>query len=68
VLEQQRANELDVAVDAVRVGERLEQGGVQQTAAEAAGGGGGGGQRSTPDVGVRLFTDYTTQYTGPEDW
>ena len=34
--EQQRADELDVAVHAMRVGERLEQARMQQTAAEAA--------------------------------
>ena len=37
VADEQRADELDVAVDAVRVGERVEQSRAQQAAGEALG-------------------------------
>jgi hypothetical protein len=36
VLDEQRADELDIAVDAVWIGERLEQARAQQAAGEAA--------------------------------
>src|SRR5439155_23497205 len=70
VLDEQRADELDVAVDAVRVGERLEQVRAQQPTPEAAGGTGGGQLDPLPNLSVYKCSQSTlawpevTRYIG----
>ena len=59
-LDEQRADELDVAVDAVGVGEGFEQARAQDAAAEASGRSGGGHRnRLQGQFGVQVFTEYT---------
>jgi hypothetical protein len=59
VLDEQRADELDIAVDAMWIGERLEQARAQQAAAEATRRGRGMQRYRPPSVSAHMFTEYT---------
>jgi len=56
---EQRAHELDIAVDAVWIGERLDQARAQQAAAEATRRGRGRQRYRPASVSAHMFTEYT---------
>src|SRR6202035_3693963 len=66
VLHEQWAHELDIAVDAMWIGERLEQARAQQAAAEATRRGRGRQRYRPASVSAHMFTEYTyTEGSGP---